>query len=110
MIMKKGLLVIFIFSFLNGYSQKRENEYNKMIDTALSFMVQVDRRLKKGIRAWKIIPVLKGNRMTITIIDFRITYKSNKYNYTNGGGAEFVFEFSCEKKAWILLARTSRGL
>ena len=48
--------------------------------------------------------------MTITIIDFRITYKSNKYNYTNGGGAEFVFEFSCEKKAWILLARTSRGL
>ncbi len=96
MIMKKGLLVIFIFSFLNGYSQKRENEYNKMIDTALSFMVQemidpkdisksrelylldendrpypylhasllevkpidlastrMDRRLKKGIRAWK---------------------------------------------------------
>jgi hypothetical protein len=153
MIMKKGLLVIFIFSFLNGYSQKTENEYNKMIDTALSFMVQQmidskdiskshelylldendrpypylhsslievksvdlsstrkDRRLKKGIRAWKIIPVLKGNRMTITIIDFRISYKSNKYNYSNGGGSEFVFEFSCEKKAWILLTRTSRGL
>jgi hypothetical protein len=69
-----------------------------------------DRRLKKGIRAWKIIPVLKGNRMTITIIDFRISYKSNKYNYSNGGGSEFVFEFSCEKKAWILLTRTSRGL
>ena len=45
-----------------------------------------------------------------TIIDFRISYKSNKYNYSNGGGSEFVFEFSCEKKAWILLTRTSRGL
>ena len=153
MIMKYSFLLIFMFSLLNGYSQKHENEYTKMIDTALGIMLQKkidskdvsnnrelylldendrsypylhkslknvksidltmarnDRRLKHGINAWKIIPVLKGGRITITIIDFRITYKSNQFNYANGGGSEFVFQFSCEKNEWMLVASKTDGL
>ena len=145
-IMKKVLVAIFIFSVVKGYSQKHESEYKKMIDTALTIMMQKminpgetfknndlylldendrpypylhtslidfksidlfkaknDKKLKQGIKAWKIIPVLKGNRMTITIIDFRITYKNNNYNYSNGGGSESVFEYSCDKNAWLLI-------
>ena len=152
-IMKKVLVVIFIFSLVKGYSQKHESEYKKMIDSALTIMMQKminpggtsknndlylldendrpypyfhtslmyfksidltkasnDKRLKQGIKAWKIIPVLKGNRMTITIIDFRITYKNNNYNYANGGGSESVFEYSCDKNAWLLVASKTGGL
>ena len=33
------------------------------------------KQLKKGINAWKIFPVLNGNRLTIDIVDFTITYR-----------------------------------
>jgi hypothetical protein len=52
----------------------------------------------------------KRGRITIAIIDFRITYKSNKFNYANGGGSEFVFQFSCEKNEWMLVASKTGGL
>jgi hypothetical protein len=66
--------------------------------------------LKKGIHAWKIIPVLKNNKLSIGIVDFTITYRSNNYNFANGGGSETTFEYSCIEKKWILIDSKYRGI
>jgi len=68
------------------------------------------KQLKRGIKAWKIIPVLTGNKLTIDIIDFIITYKNNNYAFGNGGGATVTFEYSCDKKKWILLENKWIGI
>lgn len=57
--------------------------------------------LKDGIKAWKVLPVLNGSKLIVSIIDFYITYKKNNYNFANGGGATVIFEYSCDKNAWI---------
>ena len=62
--------------------------------------------IKKGIRAWKILPVLSQNKLIVTIIDFYITYKNKNYNFANGGGAKVIFEYSCDQSKWILVEPT----
>jgi len=57
--------------------------------------------LKKGINAWKIFPVLKNNRLIVTIIYFKISYKNNLCYYSKNGGTQVTFEYSCEEKKWI---------
>ncbi|MEN5193222.1 hypothetical protein [Sphingobacterium faecium] len=61
------------------------------------------KQLKKGINAWKILPVLTGNKLTIDIIDFIITYNNNNYTFGNGGGATVVFEYNCDIGKWVLV-------
>lgn len=68
------------------------------------------KQLKKGINAWKIFPVLNGNRLTIDIVDFTITYRRNNYAFGNGGGATVIFEYSCDEKKWILLESKWSGI
>ena len=68
------------------------------------------KQLKRGISAWKIIPVLIGNKLTIYIIDFIIIYKKNNYTFSNGGGATVMFEYSCDKNKWLLRESKWSGL
>ena len=66
--------------------------------------------LKKGVYVWKIIPMLKGDVLTITILDARMTYKNKKYNFMNGGGSTIVFQYSCEEKKWVLIKEEHTGI
>ncbi len=66
--------------------------------------------LKKGISVWKVIPVLKGDVLTITIIDANMYYKNKKYNFINGGGSTIVFQYSCEEKKWVLIKEEHTGI
>jgi hypothetical protein len=56
--------------------------------------------LKKGINVWKVIEILDGNKITINIIYFKVSYKNKNYQFTNQGGSVTVFEYSCENKKW----------
>ncbi len=62
------------------------------------------KRLKKGIDAWKIVCNLESNKMKIYIIDFKITYTNKIYEFSNGGGMTFIFEYSCEEKKWGIVS------
>jgi hypothetical protein len=157
--MRSHLMILFLFLFIKGYSQSQEDEYRKMIDSAINLKVQdyfkvpgnlstggADKKslylidennfpykytsmpmsitfktidmsyagnrnvLKHGIHAWKIIPFLKSNKMTVRIIDFLITYKNNSYNFANGGGSEIVFEYLCNENKWVLVKTKNQGL
>ena len=66
--------------------------------------------IKKGIDAWKIIPTLDGNRLKIVIVDFKITYNKNNYQFSNGGGSTFVYEYSCENRIWKLISSKHSGI
>ncbi|TDO67870.1 hypothetical protein EV143_1253 [Flavobacterium chryseum] len=59
--------------------------------------------LKEGIDVWKIIPTLDSNKLKIIIIEFKVTYSKNKYQFSNGGGTTTLFEYSCAEKKWILV-------
>lgn len=65
---------------------------------------------KKGIHAWKVVPAIVGNSLKISVIDFFITYKNKNYNYSNGGGATVIFEYSCLKGVWELTDFKQAGL
>ena len=152
-------MILFLFLFIKGYSQSQEDEYKKMIDSAINLYAQdylkvsghlytgvsdrkslylIDQRdfpykytgmpisiifktidlacagnrnvLKHGIHAWKIIPFLKSNKITVRIIDFLITYKNNSYNFANGGGSEIVFEYLCTDNKWVIVKTKNQGL
>lgn len=66
--------------------------------------------LKKGVAIWKVIPVLKGDVLTITIIDANMYYKNKRYNFINGGGSTIVFQYSCEEKKWVLIKEEHTGI
>ncbi|MEV4887756.1 hypothetical protein MRBLMN1_006352 [Chitinophaga ginsengisegetis] len=66
--------------------------------------------LSKGIYAWKVFAALNKNKFVVTIIDFYITYKSRNYRFSNGGGSETVFEYSCDEDKWKLIAFDNRGI
>ncbi len=68
------------------------------------------KRLKKGINAWKILPTMNGNKLTINIIDFIITYQKNNYTFGNRGGATVVFEYARNSNKWVLLSTKWSGL
>jgi hypothetical protein len=158
--MRWRIFVVFFLFFLKGYSQKRENEYKIMLDSAVSIksraFVKSDKSspnseaydkedlylidendlpykysgiltglqfkaisvldpknksvLNKGIRAWKIIPVLQGSSLKISIINFFITYRSGGYQYANGGGSETIFEYLCSENKWVLAKSKNQGL
>ena len=58
--------------------------------------------LKKGLKILKVHPLLQGNKITITIINFLVKYKGKEYHYFNGGGSSVFFEYSCQEEKWIL--------
>ncbi|SDQ14818.1 hypothetical protein SAMN05421664_0739 [Chryseobacterium soldanellicola] len=66
--------------------------------------------LKKGINAWKIIPVMNKNKLIIKIIDLNIYYKNNNYQFINNGGATVIFEYSCKEEKWKLLTERYSGI
>ncbi len=70
------------FKYINVYDQKNR------------------KLLRNGVKAWKVLPVLTGNKLVVSIIEFTVTYKNKNYNYANGGGATVVFEYSCDKSKW----------
>lgn len=157
--MKWPIFIIFFFH-IKGYAQSQENEYKKMIDSAISiksidffksykrlpvssnpgkeslylidendlpykyagvetglslkainiFDTKNKKYLEKGIHAWKIIPVLKGSTLKISIVDFFITYRNADYKYVNGGGAEIIFEYLCNENKWVLVKSKNQGL
>lgn len=74
------------------------------------YETQNKKLLKQGINAWKIIPSLNGNRFTVNILDFLITYSKNNYAFKNGGGATVIFEYSCDSNKWILLENKWSGI
>lgn len=67
-------------------------------------------KVKKGINVWKVIPVLSGNELDITIINFTVTYKNKLYQFSNGGGSTVIFQYSCEEKTWKLIKEDHKGL
>ena len=66
--------------------------------------------LKKGIDVWKIISILDGNKCIIKIIDFKVKYSNNTYNFINRGGGTVKFEYVCDKNDWILLEAKWKGI
>ena len=58
--------------------------------------------LKKGLKILKVHPLLQGNKITITIINFLVKYKGKEYHYFNSGGSSVFFEYSCQEEKWIL--------
>ena len=58
--------------------------------------------LKKGLKILKVYPLLQGNKITITIINFLVKYKGKEYHYFNNGGSFVFFEYSCQEEKWIL--------
>ena len=54
--------------------------------------------LKKGLKILKVHPLLQGNKITITIINFLVKYKGKEYHYFNGGGSFVSFEYSCQEE------------
>lgn len=57
--------------------------------------------LKKGLRVISIQPIhLSGNRITINLIDFNVTYKNKNYDFANGGGSTSIFEYSSPDNQW----------
>ena len=54
--------------------------------------------LKKGLKILKVRPLLQGNKITITIINFLVKYKGKEYHYFNGGGSFVSFEYSCQEE------------
>ena len=58
--------------------------------------------LKKGLKILRVRPLLQGNKITITIINFLVKYKSKEYHYFNNGGSSVFFEYSCQEEKWIL--------
>lgn len=96
---------------------QNDNPYILMIDKdqqkfkSIAVYSKENRKLiKKGIRAWKVLPVLSKNKLIVTIIDFYITYKNKNYNFANGGGAKVVFEYSCSQNKWILAESNWSGI
>lgn len=79
-----------------------QEKYRKAFDPAAFYDRKNRRLLKKGGKAWRLIPKLIQNKLTISIIDCRITYDRGNYNFANGGGATVVFAYSCEESKWEL--------
>lgn len=92
-----------------AYYLSLDNEKNKF--NSINVYDKKNRsRLKKGIHAWEILPVLKGNRLIVNIIDFNITYKNRNYNFANGGGATVIFEYHCDTSKWVLVNTKWSGI
>ncbi len=87
-------------------SDKSEQKFK-----SISIEAKENRKLiKRGIRIWKILPVLNKNQLMITIVDFYVSYRRKNYNFLNGGGANIKFEYSCEEKQWILIESNWLGI
>lgn len=144
--MQKLYLLIALISFSFFHSQNKENdEYKKLIDSAISIKLQngkiteqyilnsdnmpykvnneirglktiniYDKKnkkiLTKGINVWKIIPILNKNKLEIRIIDFSLILQKNNYQFANGGGSTFIFEYSCQSKNWELISEKHSGI
>ncbi|KIX21290.1 hypothetical protein SY27_11140 [Flavobacterium sp. 316] len=114
-------------SYISEYSNRLENIY--LIDNSYNpFYLNKNKQdlynfknvdlykkknkklLKKGINAWKISSNLDNNKLTITIIDFLITFNNGKYNFANGGGSTTIFEYNCNKMSWELIDSIINGI
>lgn len=149
----KALILIFVivFSCTVSHGQVKEDDYKKMIDTAIimqttgysktpyrSGIYLIDSKdqiyiltsntdkkkfgyinvydkknkklLKKGVNVWKVLPVLSGNKLVVSIIDFNVTYKKNNYNFANVGGATVTFEYLCDQNKWVFKETNWSGI
>lgn len=91
-----------------SYFLLNEN-YQKKFKTISLHEKKNRKLLKKGIDAWKIIPILYNNRLEVSIVYFKITYNKLNYKFANGGGAKVVFEYSCKNDRWELLGNKWSG-
>ena len=66
--------------------------------------------ITKGINVWKIIPILKKNIFEIQIIDFTVQQSKNNFQFSNGGGSIFIYEYSCENEIWKLTSSKHSGI
>lgn len=66
--------------------------------------------LKKGLKISEVRPVLQGNTITVTIINFLVNYKGKRYYYVNSGGSTVFFQYSCEEEKWILTKVEHTGI
>lgn len=101
---------IYLIDELNQPFIISSDKFQKKFRYIALFKKRNRKQLKKGINAWKIFPVLNGNKLTIDIVDYRITYRRNNYAFGNGGGAKVIFEYSCNEKKWILLESKWLGI
>ncbi|KLT65387.1 hypothetical protein [Pedobacter sp. BMA] len=149
----KSIILIFAILFAGtvSYGQIKDDDYKKMIDTAIvmqtngsnktpyrpgiylidakdqgymltsaankkkfGYINVYDKKnknlLKKGINAWKVLPVLSGNRLIIRVIDLNVIYRNNIYKFGNGGGAAVTFEYLCDKNKWVFKETNWSGL
>ena len=144
------MIILLSCCLLKGYSQSSDNDYKRLIDSAISLKIKnilelsnsieqkntllndiylIDENelpysyssenygillktisiknpeskqiLKKGITAWKFFPELKNNKLVVTIILFRISYKNKLVQYSKGPGTQVIFEYSCGEKKWL---------
>lgn len=87
-------------------SDKSEQKFK-----SISIEAKENRKLiKRGIRVWKILPVLVKNQLLITIVDFYVSYRRKNYSFLNGGGAKIKFEYSCEENQWVLIESNWSGI
>ena len=108
--LKKNINSLYITS-LDGSSIDLSSIKTQIPLKTLNVYDQKNKRLlKKGISIWKVIPVLKGNVLTVTILDAKLTYKNNKYNFINGGGSTIIFQYSSEEKKWVLIKEEHTGI
>lgn len=134
-------------SFIIVNSQITNDDYKKMIDSAISLKNEnstvskhyilnsenqpytlsddlkskgletiniYDKKNRKiitnGINVWKIISILNSNIFEIRIIDFTVKQHKDNYQFSNGGGSTFIYEYSCENKIWKLISTKHSGI
>lgn len=64
--MKHRLTLLFLGLVVLSYSQEKIDDYKKI-----------------GNYVWKIVPKLLKNQLIFSIIDFRVFYKNNNYEFIN---------------------------
>lgn len=94
----------------NPYSLDKDKQELYRFKNIDLYKKQNKKLLKKGVNAWKISSNLNNNRLTISIIDFFITFDNGKYNFANGGGSTTIFEYNCNKMDWELINNITNGI
>lgn len=83
---------------------------SKGLETISIYDKKNKRIFNKGINVWKVLPSLEGNTLKIVIIDFLVTYSRGAYQFSNGGGSTFIYEYSCRSKNWEMISEKHSGI
>jgi hypothetical protein len=102
---KKATPIKVIYLIDENYNPIEFCKNNKHIEIGiLNRDVKKDRKIyKKGISVWKVFFELNGNVINIKFLHTQATFERNMRNFSNGGGSVFSFEYSCDKKDWIII-------